>query len=311
MAEPDAMAVFQRIRAAHPQRLGKVAEIFVGLQTSKDEVYTVRPTAETATHVTISWDKKSWQIEKGILLPFLHDVQLTAFKRAIANRWLIFPYEEVQGRQRVIQPADFKKRYPDCWRYLSARKNELEARNVSGGLLAEKQWYQFGRSQSLSKFDTEKLVVQVLALEPRYSYDDANSLFTGGGNGPFYGIRSVPDSETPLLFLLAVLCHPLSEAMIRTRTSVFRGGYYSHGKQFLDVLPVPDPGKKEQRRIAGLVSDLIGRYTELDALRLPAQRDRKMRDIVHLKERVEIAVTVAFGLTDDEVDAIKAVPIPN
>lgn len=311
IAEPAAMAAFDRMRQAHAARFGAVADIFVGLQTSADDVYALKAAAETAEQIEVDWNGRRWQIEKGVLRPFLRDIQLTAYKRAVANSWLIFPYEEVGGRQRLIQPDEFQRRYPGCLAYLEARRAELDRRNVSGGPADEQQWYQFGRSQSLGKFNTPKLVVQVLSLEPRYAFDDANSMFTGGGNGPFYGVRTLGGSPFSLNFLLAVLCHPLSEAMIRTRTSVFRGGYYSHGKQFLQGLPVPDPGQGERDRIDALVNDLTDKFDELDALRLPAQRERKEREIAHLRERIETSLTAAYGLTAEELEAVKSVPIPN
>lgn len=311
MAEPAAMAVFQRIRAAHPDRIGTEADIFVGLQTSADDIYALTAIGETATHIRFQAGGREWAIERGVLKPFLRDVTLTAYRRSPANSWLVFPYEAVGGRQRLIQPADLQRDYPDCWAYLSAHRTQLDRRAVAGGPKAEQQWYQFGRSQSLGKSDTHKLIVQVLSLEPRYAFDDAGTMFTGGGNGPYYGVRALDGSQYSLHYLLAVLCHPLSEAMIRTRTSVFRGGYYSHGKQFLAGLPVPNPGKADRDRISALVGDLTAAFEELDALRLPADQDRKKRDIVRLKGRIETAVTAAFGLAADEMSAVKLVPIPN
>ncbi|WP_159981096.1 MULTISPECIES: Eco57I restriction-modification methylase domain-containing protein [unclassified Novosphingobium] len=311
MAEPAAMAAFQRMRAAHPDRIGTEADIFVGLQTSADDIYAITAIGETATHIRFQTGGREWQIEKGILKPFLRDVTLTAYRRSPANSWLVFPYEAVGGRQRLIQPVELQRDYPDCWAYLSAHREQLDRRAVAGGPAAEQQWYQFGRSQSLGKFDTEKLIVQVLSLEPRYAFDDAETMFTGGGNGPYYGVRANAESRYSLRYLLAVLSHPFSEAMIRTRTSVFRGGYYSHGKQFLVALPVPDPGQAERDRISALAGALTVAFEELDALRLPPDQDRKKREIVRLRERIETAVTAAFGLTAEELNAIKLVKIPN
>jgi len=39
--------------------------------------------------------------------------------------------------------------------------------------------------------------------------------------------------------LLAILNHPFAEAVVRSHTSVFGGGYYSHGKQFIEDIPIP------------------------------------------------------------------------
>lgn len=311
IAEPAAMAAFERMRALHPARLGTEAEIFVGLQTSADGIYIVRPTSETDEHVVVSALGQDWPIERGVLRPCLHDVTLTAFAPSPANRLLIFPYEAQGGRQRLIQPAELQRDYPGCWSYLEAHREQLARRAVGGGPVQENQWYQFGRSQSLGKFDTDKLVIQVLSREPRYAYDDTNAMFTGGGNGPYYGLRCNDRSPFSLRYLLAVMCHPLSEAMIRTRTSVFRGGYYSHGKQFLMQLPVPDPGDAICQRIDALTQDLVRAHEDLDRIRIPAARAERERDIAHLTQTVEDAVTRAFGLTPEEVETIKAVPVPN
>lgn len=311
IAEPAAMSAFERMRGRHPHRLGREAEIFVGLQTSADKIYVLRAQSETPTHISVQALDQQWLIEKGVLRPFLQDAQLTAFERSAANRWLIFPYEGFQGRQRLIQPTELQRDYPGCWAYLRAHRAQLGLRNVNGGPAQEQQWYQFGRSQSLSKFDADKLIVQVLSREPRYAFDDSNAMFTGGGNGPYYGLRPAEGSPFSLPFILAILCHPLSEAMIRTRTSVFRGGYYSHGKQFLERIPVPDPGEAGRQRIEALATELLGAKAQMSAIRLPAARAEHQRDIADLTDRLEQAVTEAFELTAAELAAVRAVPIPD
>jgi hypothetical protein len=58
-------------------------------------------------------------------------------------------------------------------------------------------------------------------------------------------------------YLLAILNHPLSEAMVRTHTSPFRGGYYSHGRQFIRNLPVPDASDADRTAIEELVRRLM------------------------------------------------------
>ena len=137
---------------------------------------------------------------------------------------MIFPYEFVanaRGRTmaQLIPPADFQARYPRCWDYLLARQGELAGRNVTGGAVGQQQWYQYGRSQSLTKFDTPKIILPILSLEPRYAYDDANITVTGGGNGPYYMVRPRIVARVSNQFLLAVLNHPMAEAFVRTVNS--------------------------------------------------------------------------------------------
>ena len=246
IANPDAMLVFERMREAHANRLGTAADIFVGLQTSADNVYAIKPVRETADHQVITYGGQDWPIEKEILRPGIIDSQLTSYRRPEPDCWFIFPYKRLQdGSVGVIPPAEMAARFPACMQYLQARRAALDPdwpvvdgkrpRNVMGGRAADRQWYQYGRSQSLEKINDPKVVIRVLSREPKHAYDDAETTFTGGGNGPYYGLRPAVGSPFSLRYLLAVLCHPLTEAMIRSRTSVFRGGYYSHGKQFLTL----------------------------------------------------------------------------
>ena len=175
---------------------------------------------------------------------------------------------------------------------------------------SDRQFYQFGRSQSLNKFNSPKIILPALSLEPRYAYDDKNIVVTGGGNGPYYLVRPKENSGYSLFYLLAVLCHPLAEAMIRTRTSVFGGGYYSHGKQFIKVLPIPECDETEKKIVEDLVRSIIDVKSEAEKAKTPQARTAKRREVASLGERIEALITAAFGLTEDELKAVRAVPVP-
>ena len=313
-ADEETRTVFRRIRESFPNRLGQVAEVFVGVQTSADPIYIFRPVAEDADIVTLRRDGRDWPIERGILRPCLHDVSLYAFTRPEANAWMIFPYELVPGRAglqaRLIQPDELSTRFPGCWEYLNARRAELEQRNVTGGHAGERQWYQFGRSQSLTKFDGPKIILPILSLEPRYAYDDTNVMVTGGGNGPYYMIRPRADASVSNHYLLAILNHPLSEAMVRTNTSAFRGGYYSHGKQFIENLPTPIPTAPEREAVERMVAGLIDALDAIRASRTPQERVVRVRQANELRARIEEHVSALFGLSPEEIEVIRAVPPP-
>ncbi|GAA5082154.1 Eco57I restriction-modification methylase domain-containing protein [Roseibacterium beibuensis] len=315
--QEDVRALFARIKDEVPGRLEALANIEVGVQTSKDEIYLLHPTRTDDDHVWIEWDSREWQIERSILRPCLHDEQLDAFGQPEANAWMIFPYEMVTTprgklRARLLQPDEMAENYPRCLEYLSARRDTLEGRNVVGGAADERQFYQYGRSQSLTKFDSPKIVLPVLAREPRYAYDETNTIITGGGNGPYYMIRAKDDAPISTLYLLAVLNHPLCEAMIRTNTSVFRGGYYSHGKQFIKDLPIPVPEDEAAKAaIEQQAERVVGALKALNAARTPHERTRRERAANDARLKLKRQVSVAFGLSGDDAEIIESVPVPS
>ena len=63
--------------------------------------------------------------------------------------------------------------------------------------------------------------------------------------------------ETNFFFLLAVLHHPLSEAIVRTHTSSFRGGYYSMASNSLSICQYHLQRRQSGRISKRLVAQLI------------------------------------------------------
>ncbi|PJE26424.1 TaqI-like C-terminal specificity domain-containing protein [Pseudooceanicola antarcticus] len=315
--QEDVRALFARIKNEVPGRLHALSNIEVGVQTSKDEIYFLCPTRSDDDYVWIEWQDREWRIERGILRPCLHDAPLHAFGQPEANAWMIFPYELVTTpkgklRARLLQPDEMAENYPHCLEYLSAQRETLEVRNIVGGAADERQFYQYGRSQSLTKFDSPKIILPVLSREPRYAYDTTNTIITGGGNGPYYMIRAKDDAPISTLYLLAVLNHPLCEAMIRTNTSVFRGGYYSHGKQFIKDLPIPVPEDDATKAaIEQQAEKVVKTAAALTAARTPRERTLRERTAKDARAQLDRQVSALFGLSKDDAETIEAVQVPS
>lgn len=70
-------------------------------------------------------------------------------------------------------------------------------------------------------------------------------VFTGGGNGPFYGLQMKQSSQESIFYVQAILNHWLMELLVKSKASTFRGDYYSHGKQFIASLPIYRIGQVE------------------------------------------------------------------
>ena len=314
-ANAETQALFDRLRTQFPTQLEQVADIFVGLQTSADPIYIFEAENEERDFVTFHWNERDWAIEKNMLRPFLHDAPLYAYTPPKPNSWIIFPYEIVGGEAnpvaRLIQPEEMAQRAPHCLEYLQARRVELNERNVSGGMAGQRQFYQFGRSQSLTKFNSPKIILPILSIEARYSFDDTNIMATGGGNGPFYMIRPRSGTTISNYFLLAVLNHPLSEAFIRTNTSPFRGGYYSHGKQYIKSLPIPIPTAEENTVIEDVVKQLIDSLNSAAEARTPQERTIYERQATGKRSEIENCVSALFGLSAADLGIVRAVPVPD
>jgi hypothetical protein len=207
-----------------------------------------------------------------------------------------------------------RKLFPKAWKYLNAHKSKLMDRNIQGG--TADSWYRYGRSQSLTKFNSEKIILPILSTEPRYAYDNRNIVVTGGGNGPYYLIRPRKDTHLSIFFILAVLCHPLIEAMVRASSSAFRGGYYSHGKQFLESLPIPDIDftnasmKNNHDQIVSLSKKLIAVNERIKSSTIPKQHNVYERQRLILSDQINKLVEALYGLSPTDLKAAESVQIP-
>jgi len=109
---------------------------------------------------------------------------------------------------------------------------------------------------------------------------------------------------------LAVLNHPLSEAFVRTNTSPFRGGYYAHGKQFVEGLPIPIPTEGQRLEIESLVTQMTMALADVTAARTPHKKTLAERQAADLRARIEASVTRLFDLSPSDMEVVHAVPVP-
>lgn len=311
----DAKLLFANIKGRCSKTFNELAEIFVGVQTSLDNVYIIKPTAVTArTAKFTDRDGKPWTIERALLRPSLLDVPLDAFSKPTPNTFIIFPYELSSGKAILYTPRQMESQFPLAWAYLRAHKPSLKRRSIQSG--TPRTWYRYGRSQSLTKFDSPKLILPVLSTEPRCAYDDADIVVTGGGNGPYYLVRPRVGVELSVFFLQAILSHPVMEAMIRSSSSVFRGGYYSHGKQFIKGLPVPDinlnnPQQKQMHdRIVEAATKLLANSESRKAAKTPRAQKVFDRQRVVLLDHLRGMVNALYAITPGDIEIAQSVQIP-
>lgn len=222
----------------HCMRLDSLTEIFVGLQTSADTIYIITPDYEDEIYVYFT-DKDGHQqlAEKAVLKKSIYDCQIRKYEQINHNTYIIFPYKMLDGRPILYTVDEMTTQYPCAYRYLNQYKDELAKRNMPNR--TEDTWFAYGRSQSIRRFfEGEHLIWPVLSIGSNYVFDDNAITFTGGGNGPYYGLQNRADTQVSIFYIQAVLNYWLMEYLVKASASTFRGDYYSHGKQFIASLPI-------------------------------------------------------------------------
>ncbi|HEM2542253.1 TPA: Eco57I restriction-modification methylase domain-containing protein [Streptococcus suis] len=214
----------------------ELVDIFVGLQTSKDDIFFIDPENVTDDLVFFTdKNKKQRAIEKSILREAIYKVRLFTFKDIETNKYLIFPYKD----SKLIPVFELKKQYPLAYQYFKDFESELKNRSISPLGKIEEEWYRYGRSQSINKFEVgEQLIWSVLSLQTNFVYTETPIPFTGGGNGPYYGLKLKNDSMYSLFYIQAILNSEFISNFIEESSVYFANGYFSVGKQFVENVPI-------------------------------------------------------------------------
>jgi type I restriction-modification system DNA methylase subunit len=300
-------AIFERIENGNTIALHSIAEIAVGLQTSADKIYIFQPKAETESTYIFESKGIQYEVEKDICKPCLYDLSFGLFDTVEHNAKMIFPYTIVGGKAEVFTEEYFEQNYPLTWAYLNTFKASLSKRSINGS--KQPKWYQFGRSQSLTRFhNTPKLIWSVLSTKPGYVYDQGNLQFTGGGNGPYYSLFT--HSDYSLFYILGILAHPIIEAMVKSGASEFRGAYYSHGKQFIENLPIRkidfnNPKEKLQHdEIVKIVQETIKTKSTMNQETIYTKRNILKRKMDTLYNSLIQQINTLYNISDKDVNVV-------
>ncbi|MCG3131910.1 MAG: Type IIS restriction enzyme Eco57I [Phycisphaerae bacterium] len=303
----------KQVGAEHP-RLGEVASIFVGLQTSADRIYCLEsgawPTNPVSTIKVRDNRGKQWTLERDVLRPFLYDVSFGQYDTLSSQHALLFPYKV----STLIPATEMKERYPAAWAYLRFNESALRARE--SGKADTPAWYGYVYRKNLTLFEDPKLIVPVISQRARYANDKSGLYFTGGGNGPYYGVRWKPgEGLPPLEYLQGLLNSRLLDGFLKQVSSPFRGGYWSYGKRFIEQIPIKLPDTADEKRKAQKITEsvraIVAAKTTLRAgspplagakggLRAPVLSDREIKtlesEVESHERRIDELVFQLYGV---------------
>ena len=282
-------------------KLRDVARIFQGLVTGSDKIFALDLLGKSKSGIAKvqDFEGKEWEIEAAVLRRFLHDVSLAPYVEPKANRRLLFPYSFATGQAELIPSKKLASDYPLAWAYLRAHSKTLRGRER--GKWDHSEWYAFGRNQNMMQMEAPKLVVQVIAVSARYAYDAHSLYFTGGGNGPYYGVRwASPNDLRSLHYLQALLNSRLLDFFLQKVSSPFHGGYWSYGKRFIEQLPIAPVNFSEgaERAAHDALAGLAKRV-------LAAKSADSGADTLALEQEIDQMVYQLYRLTPKEIAIIE------
>ena len=209
---------------ANCRRLGdrKVTEaVFVGLQTSADNIYHLKHIAPGRYFSKAS--ETEVRLEDDIMHPLVSGSEAKRYVEPETDTYILFPYRRDDGASMAFMSAVFiEEEYPLAWAYLrehevALRKREAEL-ETNGDFIIDTngeptkapfnniEWYRFGRNQSLEMQEIKKLIVAQTVPSMRVCVDSDGSKYIN--NVRVNGITTTPEFD--LAFILGAMNGPVA-----------------------------------------------------------------------------------------------------
>lgn len=242
--------------------LGDNVDIFVGLQTSYDDLYVLRVTHETATHYHGHNDvepERPWTVEKALWKPWLRgrDVHRYEPLPAQPKYVVLFPYTIEQVKKRgqpepvdkavPVPPDVLREQYKSTYTYVDHYRDQFPG-SGKGRVIAD-TWYKYQYPKSLLEQMSEE--VQLSSMEICITH--TNLTINDGryyNNSKVYGWIKLDGLDWSYHFLLAVANSRVLWWFLKRTGDTLQGDARTLKTNYLNPFPLP-------RRVPALYQEAL------------------------------------------------------
>ncbi|MBM4032363.1 MAG: restriction endonuclease subunit M [Planctomycetes bacterium] len=309
----SASRLFKRL-SHMPAKLGQVADVFVGVQTSADDVYLLEKAGETRDRLMLRTRSlaRVWAFEKGLLHPIVSGTDVRRYCPLPERQYVIFPYRVAEGVAEVISFDTIERDFPRTAAYLSENRKRLESREKGKG--RGPHWHRYVYPKNLARQSVPKVCVPRLVDRLHAAFDPDGSHFLD--NVDVGGITlKAGHTEQGLLYLLGLLNSRLLAWYFPFVSAPFRGGWRSANRQFLSQLPIRAidfscaADRERHERVVRLVGHMQALHRQLAAARTPHRQTALQRQIAATDGQIDRLVYELYDLTEDEIRIVES-PAP-
>lgn len=288
-------SLFERLQRM-PVKLGEIAEMFVGLQTSADTVFLFKAGIRIQGALAQVWSKelnREVEVERALLKPVIRSGRIGRYW-ATQTAWVLFPYKRDERKLRLLSDAEMQNQFPCAWKYLSSNKRLLEEREHGK---FSKEWWQL-YPKNLDLWEEPKIMLPYMISELAAFYDEGANYFVNVTTGGF-GLR-LCNSELDVKYVTGLLNSHLLDWFLKKVSTTFHGGYFAANKQFLVQLPIRRitfSSKSERAQHDAIVSLVEGI--------LAAKQANPAADTSALEREIDQQVYALYGLTPEEIAIVE------
>jgi len=265
--------------------------IFVGLQTSRDDLYVLECLDKDRFILKVPISGNEYQLERELFKPFLMGKDVKRYSNLSTNRYVFFPYEIIDGKAEVVSIEDLKIRFPKTYSYVIEHQEIFKARE-NGKASKMQHWHTYIYPKNLNKFEQPKLSsMEICANHPNVTLNYEKLYHTTKA----YSWVKKEETKESYEYLLAIANSKLLWWFLKTTGDTLQGDARTFKTNYLNPFPLPAFVDQD---IEKQISDLVVKVMEQKKLNEKA-------DTTNLEYQIDQLVYELYGLTEEEIKIIE------
>jgi adenine-specific DNA-methyltransferase len=209
--------------------------IFVGLQTSKDDLYILEKIDNDSFKFKVPISGKEYELEKELFKPFLMGKDVQRYSYLTTNRFVFFPYKFVNGNVETVSIDEIREKYPKTYQYVVDHENIFRARE-SGKAGKMQHWHEYIYPKNLNKFEQPKLTsMEICANHPNVTLNMENLYHTTKA----YSWVKKETTKESYEYLLSIANSKLLWWFLKTTGDTLQGDARTFKTNYLNPFPLP------------------------------------------------------------------------
>ncbi len=283
--------VFEKIYANSKLFSDAFEGIFVGLQTSRDDLYVLECIDKDEFILRVPISGKEYQLEKELFKPFLMGKDVQRYNHLTTNRYVFFPYELKNGNVEVVSIENLKTRFPKTYRYVNEHENIFKARE-SGKAGKMKHWHTYIYPKNLNKFEQPKLSsMEICTNHPNITLNQEKLYHTTKA----YSWVKKEDTKESYEFLLAIANSKLLWWFLKTTGDTLQGDARTFKTNYLNPFPLPE-------KVSSVIENEIACKVKKV---LSIKKQDNTADTTALEQEIDRLVYELYGLTEEEIGIVE------
>lgn len=283
--------IFEKIYANSKLFSDAFEGIFVGLQTSRDDLYVLDCIDKDDFIFRVPISGKEYQLERDLFKPFLMGKDVQRYSYLTTNKYVFFPYEIKNGNAEVVSIEDLKTRFPKTYCYVIENEQLFKARE-SGKAGKMQHWHTYIYPKNLNKFEQPKLSsMEICANHPNVTINHEKLYHTTKA----YSWVKKEDTKESYEYLLAIANSKLLWWFLKTTGDTLQGDARTFKTNYLNPFPLP-------RVVSSEVENIItNKVKEV----LKFKKQNHSTDTTDLENQIDQLVYQLYNLTDEEIEIIE------